>query len=472
MEIFNRISGAVFADEVARTFFWVIASFLVLAILTRIRILPSRFAVFDRAGPTMMTTLGVLGTFIGIFVGLLDFDVAKIDESVPALLEGLKVAFVTSIVGMSSSFVFRLFQGFVPERDQESTEVTPEVINANLIGIRTGIEKSTQRQEEALSSIRQAISSDGESSLLTQIQKLRTTVTDGQGELITEFREFAKTMAENNSKALIEALQEVIKDFNEKLTEQFGENFKQLNEAVGALLNWQENYKTHVERVEGNIETAVEAISQTEQSLSKIAEHAEAIPKAASELQTLLNGFKASQEELQRHLEAFAGLKESAVNAFPTIEENLKTVTEGVRDAANRFLTETNAVLDKQKETVAELNTSYGEMNGQAAEMRESLKTAVAGIDEAIAKAMDHHGKAIDASASEMQRQIQESWGKTEQAINDRFESFDEQMQQELSRVIESMGRNLASLSEKFVTDYGPITERLREVIRLAEGRP
>jgi len=40
-------------------------------------------------------------------------------------------------------------------------------------------------------------------------------------------------MAENNSKALIEALQEVIRDFNAKINEQFGENFKQLNEAVG-----------------------------------------------------------------------------------------------------------------------------------------------------------------------------------------------------------------------------------------------
>ena len=78
---------------------------------------------------------------------------------------------------------------------------------------------------------------------MTQVQKLRTTVDDGQKELIKEFKDFAEHMVENNQKAIIEALENVIKDFNEKLTEQFGENFKQLNEAVEKLVDWQDRYK-------------------------------------------------------------------------------------------------------------------------------------------------------------------------------------------------------------------------------------
>ena len=46
-------------------------------------------------------------------------------------------------------------------------------------------------------------------------------------DLIFEFKSFAEKMVENNQKAIIEALQEVIKDFNTKLNNQFGENFKQ-----------------------------------------------------------------------------------------------------------------------------------------------------------------------------------------------------------------------------------------------------
>ena len=37
-----------------------------------------------------------------------------------------------------------------------------------------------------------------------------------------------------------------VREFNDKLSEQFGENFKHLNEAVGRLLEWQEHYRTQL----------------------------------------------------------------------------------------------------------------------------------------------------------------------------------------------------------------------------------
>ncbi len=66
---------------------------------------------------------------------------------------------------------------------------------------------------------------------------------DGLVTLKTSFDDFLKSAAENNSKALIQALQEVIRDFNAKINEQFGDNFKQLNAAVEKILVWQEKYR-------------------------------------------------------------------------------------------------------------------------------------------------------------------------------------------------------------------------------------
>ena len=56
--------------------------------------------------PSVFTTLGVLGTFIGIFLGLMNFNVEKITESIPTLLGGLKTAFLTSIIGIILSLIF------------------------------------------------------------------------------------------------------------------------------------------------------------------------------------------------------------------------------------------------------------------------------------------------------------------------------------------------------------------------------
>ncbi len=55
--------------------------------------------------PSFISTLGVLGTFLGITIGLLDFDTDNLDHSIPLLLDGLKTAFFTSLAGMLGSLV-------------------------------------------------------------------------------------------------------------------------------------------------------------------------------------------------------------------------------------------------------------------------------------------------------------------------------------------------------------------------------
>lgn len=53
-----------------------------------------------RFSQSATTVLGILGTFIGIGLGLIEFDTNNIEQSVPPLLEGLKTAFLTSIFGI------------------------------------------------------------------------------------------------------------------------------------------------------------------------------------------------------------------------------------------------------------------------------------------------------------------------------------------------------------------------------------
>ena len=55
--------------------------------------------------PSLISTLGVLFTFIGITVGLVGFDTSDLDTNIPLLLDGLKTAFVTSIMGMLGSMI-------------------------------------------------------------------------------------------------------------------------------------------------------------------------------------------------------------------------------------------------------------------------------------------------------------------------------------------------------------------------------
>jgi DNA anti-recombination protein RmuC len=94
----------------------------------------------------------------------------------------------------------------------------------------------------AMQNLQRSIAGNDEGTLLSQLKLMRQDQSDQLQALRKSFDEFSKKMAEDGSKALIDALREVIKDFNTQINEQFGENFKQLNHAVGALLIWQEQY--------------------------------------------------------------------------------------------------------------------------------------------------------------------------------------------------------------------------------------
>ncbi len=76
-------------------------------------------SVIDRPGhsqlaeliPSLLTSLGILGTFMGLMQGLTSVNFANAEgtiESIPQLLSGMRFAFATSVAGISCSLVFNM----------------------------------------------------------------------------------------------------------------------------------------------------------------------------------------------------------------------------------------------------------------------------------------------------------------------------------------------------------------------------
>ena len=68
---------------------------------------------------SQIVSVGVLGTFVGIFIGLQAFNPEDITNSVSGILVGLKTAFFTSIVGMSVSTILSITQKFKGDSKNE-----------------------------------------------------------------------------------------------------------------------------------------------------------------------------------------------------------------------------------------------------------------------------------------------------------------------------------------------------------------
>lgn len=274
-------------------------------------------------------SLGILGTFLGIFGGMLQFDINNLDASIKVLLEGLKLAFLTPIAGISTALLLRTRPELYGITEKEESRDEHELVQI----------------KEELANLTKALTGDGETTLLTQIQKLRQSMTDQMETLNKSFKDFAEKMVEDNKASLIEALQQVIKDFNEKITEQFGENFKQLNEGVGKMLEWQENYTKQVEKAVAVLDKAGVSMEASSEALKISSEN--------------MAEFKATADELKKQLEVMG----SSMVGMKTLAESLKDSGSDIRKEMEELTTKNISFLGEKLASISEkLVSDYSQL--------------------------------------------------------------------------------------------------------------
>lgn len=392
----------------------------------------------------LTTTFGIFGTFVGIFIGLLAFQVGDIEGSVPRLLEGLKTAFLTSIAGMLAGILLKIRPSIfgITVKEEDSKDGIEAMILL-LKSIKEGNEIQTQTQNDLLKKIEKALNGDGDSTVLTQLQKIRTSFSDKQDELIKEFKEFAKNMAENNSKALIDALTEVMKDFNTKINEQFGDNFKQLNQAVEKILIWQEKYKEQVELMVIAFEKSLLGIENSEKNLALIKAHSERFTKIAVSLEKVIGELNAQKLQIESRLTDFAEVAKEAKSALPIIKEEVNKLTKEFTNTVSAALSEISVSVTKTKDTV----------NQQSTTLSESQKILNNSINQITGNLTGQIDRMMKDNADRITKQVSE---------------LDTALGKELEQSLQSLSRQLGSLSAKFVQDYSPLTDRLKELVQLA----
>ncbi len=329
--------------------------------------------------PNLIAALGIIGTFAGIFTGLLEFDTAKLDESIPKLLDGMKTAFATSLVGLILSNILKCFQSATIKRKvkkdgKNNSDVSLEriaslmfdiketIVNSNLDlvssikDIKENTIKVSEKNQIAMKSLVEELVGNKDESLVGEMRKLRKSLVKAQDEaqerlnsglekmgtqldnlvktnnaisieiergnnaLIDEFRAFAKNMSENNMKAFTEAIQECIKDLNNQLQEQFGENFKHLNLAVEKLLEWQIHYKETLEKTTANQIELYNGMNLAKELVIEISERSKSIVEVANKLGDKIITFDTQQQTLNSSIEILNKMSQDAIDLIPNMD--------------------------------------------------------------------------------------------------------------------------------------------------------
>ena len=417
--------------------------------------------------------LGIFGTFLGIFVALFGFDPSNIKDGIPVFLGGMRIAFLTSVTGMLLSLIL----------DRKISEsINNDAGIGDLIhALNSGSEimyKKIDSINNAIGVLGKSITGDGDGSLLSQLTLLRSNINDKLTDLTGEFRTFAKLQAENNTKALVEAIREVIGDFNAKINEQFGENFKELNAAVGDLVGWQENYKEVVEKSFGQFQIAVESMEKSKELFESIHNRYKDNLAINDDVKTTLHNLSIEHETLEAKMTAFSSLANDAKEAFPVIQENVDKMTKGFSEKVTDSITAVNDAYKSQTDNNIRIVTEMSEAtDGVLTSMKDSvqssndaIRTVTTQMQESVDDSMNNISDRIVKGFNDSMVNIEQLQQKFADNIEGTIVQVDDALRQELEKSLQSLGTQLASLSKRFVDDYSDLTNRMQQVVSIAES--
>ncbi len=409
------------SDLTAHFSWWTLALIAIIGVLTlyfQIFRYSSRTA---ESAPTILTSIGIFGTFLGVALGLADFDTANLRDSVPQLLSGLKTAFWSSIAGLFGALTIKF-------------RAVMDATHGNENQVRTA---SIDDLNNALLSIREALCNDERRGLIDEVALMRNEQQRHSDDLRADMKNYQAEMVEANTQALIDALGAVMRDFNTKIDEQYGDNFKRLNESVGKMLEWQMQYKDQLNELAVNQERIGQAMVHATQAFEGMVGHAESFNGISESLGDMLKGLNTQRDVLDKHLSGLARLVTEAGEGLPQLEERMVFLTSGLAQALEVYNERMEHLLKTTGSTVTE-TTSH---------LTQSLQTA-------YTQAFEQLDKKILQTLTQTDKQIAK---------------LDNALEQELNKSLKTMGQQLAALSEKFVQDYGPLTERLQSIVKLAE---
>ncbi|KKW49245.1 membrane protein, partial [Pantoea ananatis] len=317
--------SAIFSDTITNIFIFINIVLTIFFAFIRF----DRFSVVH--GPEVLTTIGILGCFVGIASSLLHFDASNVSESVPHLLEGVKTAFLASLSGVFGSLVIRARHYFQKKPIQQSSGAPKAATLDDVVSATQELQRS--------------LSGNAEGSLLSQLKLIRQEQSDELLALRKSFESFSEKMAKDSSETLIEALKGVIKDFNEKIGEQFGENFKHLNAGVEKLVVWQQQYKEELDKLQILQKSSADDLNNASAGLALFIDRASNFADTAEALEITLKGLAYQHEQIENSQASLTEVLLQMKGVIPQFSQKIDEMADSMSKGVAKVQNEINEIM-------------------------------------------------------------------------------------------------------------------------------
>ena len=347
------------------------------------------------------STIGVLGTFVGISIGLWKFNPNDITSSVPLLLSGMKIAFATSIIGMAASIFMKYIA--LKNEDEENIDDIMELFNTMIAesrNVNNTLIENQKQTENALNKVSEIWASHQENltvELKSEILNLNNNIISKQEELIGEFKKL-------------------------------GECFTLLNSGVNNLLTWQENYKETIENTTKELETVIQTIHNADESIESISKNSSLIKENNENLSEVLKEINKTQNVIIDSNKSIIEISNTAKESIPQINEHFTNIDNRTKESTaylQTLISEnlnniksylekiTEDVLSKTTQSIYENNRQFkyeiSEHISQCKMLIYSLKDLIPDINEHLLSTQKRFNKTLIHFNEEVQNSLREN---------------------------------------------------------------
>ena len=216
--------------------------------------------------PNLLTSLGILGTFMGLSRGLssLNFaDSTQLIQGIPDLLSGMRFAFGTSVAGISCSLVFTMLNRISHGSSYRAIDdlVTSFTQLAMSRPLDNDVQMIIQNQDRnfMLQGINETLADRLAENVGRSITRAMTPVTESMDRFIV-----------GATRNQIEGVNAIVSRFLSEMDRSLGGQFSSLSQTMSAL----EQSQIQASRATGENLAAAEGIIHNAQSLQEITSHA------------------------------------------------------------------------------------------------------------------------------------------------------------------------------------------------------
>ncbi|MBY7785200.1 chemotaxis protein [Vibrio fluvialis] len=493
------------------------------------QLLPPHDSARYKLIPALLTSIGITGTFLGITMGLSQFDMGGDSKALLAsageLLEGMKTAFYTSLAGLSSSAIFMAYMKYsssalAKEQRKFISKLSSDYFEASAIHYLKNISNNGQQEViEAQMRSAQVMESMGEKMEATT-QTLAQLGSSFNGDVIAEKVSTALSSSIENTmapmlgsiKQELDSLKDIKEQSQKELVQLLINEMKvelivpvteELNKTSAAVTNSNEiaaQLNSNVERVVTSTSETVNTINEFQkETMLKLQSFAEslkdilnsfkedtqgAMTSIASEVQSMLENTSQGMEQqriafeqsAQRASGAFVEMKDSLESALDERQKAEKGLFDSVTNRVSSLLDDVTESFESQTSVIAQTGEEASKLMQSA---KAELQQGLGDIDTKVKSMSDTVQKELDAfrlqyqenltSYFEQQNDILESsLSKQRTGLNEVVENFRQVFESEY-KARHNLLQELTAQYEKLEASAGTI-ERVAKAIGLNEA--